>query len=187
MMYIPEIIVMTVAIFGSNIISYPNSNNQYLPFITRTTQYGELMKTIFILIVISMILLSSSPSIADDDYVTFAKSLTADKYDQSLPSLPIEQWLTSVLPHGIVASWGRYVTDCGEQTGVPAIDKDRDMPLCAEIEFKENGRSVGYILLFIGTENKGISSVNAELYSGEMRRNDVSIKLNKLGDLKNIK
>jgi hypothetical protein len=145
------------------------------------------MRTIFILIVINMILLSSLPSIADDDYVTFAKSLTADKYDQSLPSLPIEQWLTSILPHGIVASWGKYVTDCGEQMGVPAIDKDRDMPLCAEIEFKENGRSVGYILLFIGSEKKGITSANAELYYGEMRRNDVSIRLKKLGDMKKMK
>jgi hypothetical protein len=145
------------------------------------------MRIIFILIVINMILLSSLPSIADDDYVTFAKSLTADKYDQSLPSIPVEQWLTSILPNGIAASWGKYVTDCGEQTGVPSIDKDRDMPLCAEIEFKEDGRSVGYILLFIGTEKKGISNVNTELYYGEVRRYDVSIRLNKLGDLEIMK
>ena len=134
-----------------------------------------------------MILFSSLPSIAYDNYITFAKSLTADKYDQSLPSIPVEQWLKSILPHGIVASWGKYVTDCGEQTGVPAIDKDRDMPLCAEIEFKENGRSVGYILLFIGTEKKGISNAHTGLYYGEVRRNDVSIRLNKLGDLEQIR
>jgi hypothetical protein len=145
------------------------------------------MRTAAVVIAISTLLLSSSPSAADDDYMTFAKSLTAKEYDQSLPPLPVDQWLTSVLPHGIVALWGTYVTDCGELTGVLATDMDRDMPACAEIELKENGRSAGYILLFIGSEKKGKSNTNAGLYSGEISRDGVVIKLKKLSDLKNMK
>jgi hypothetical protein len=145
------------------------------------------MRTLFTLIVINMILLLSSPSIADDDYIALAKSLTAKEYDQSLPSLPVEQWLTAALPHGIVASWGKYATDCGERTGVPATDRDRDMPMCAEIELKENGRAAGYILLIIGTEKRGISSRDAGFYYGEMSRNGVNIKMKKLSDLGKIR
>jgi hypothetical protein len=146
------------------------------------------MRTVVTLIVINMMLLSSVPSIADDDYITFAKSLTANKYDQSLPPLPVEQWLTSVLPHGVVSLWGKYVTDCGERTGVPAIDMARDMPMCAEIEFKEDGRSVGYILLFIGTEKRGkLANVDPGLYSGEISRDGIMINLKKLSDLSKIR
>jgi hypothetical protein len=79
------------------------------------------------------------------------------------------------------------VTDCGEQTGVQAADKDRDMTMCAEIELEESGRSVGYLLLFIGTENGGISNTNTGLYYGEMSRNGASIKLRKLSDLKKMR
>jgi len=105
-------------------------------------------------IIVFMIFFASSPTMADDDYVRFAKSLSAEKYDKSLPSVPVEQWLTSALPRGIAAAWGDNVTDCGEQTGNPAIDSERDMPLCAEIELKQKDKSVGYLLLFVGTEKK---------------------------------
>lgn len=81
-----------------------------------------------------MMLLAPSPSPADDDYVVFARSLLARDFDASLPAEPIEQWLKASLPEGMKAIWGEYATDCGEQTGVPAIDKERDMPLCVEIE-----------------------------------------------------
>ncbi len=121
------------------------------------------MRTVFALIMISTTLLSSSPSTADDDCIAAAKSLTANQYDQSLPALPVEQWITSALRNGMAAVWGEYATDCGERTGVPATDRDRDMPMCAEIELKENGRSAGYIHLIIGTEKRGISSRNARV------------------------
>lgn len=145
------------------------------------------MRTVLALIVINTMLLSSSPSMADDDSIAFAKSLTAKEYDQNSPPLLIEQWLTSVLPRGIVALWEKYVTDCGEQTGVQAMDKERDMPMCAEIELKENNRSVGYILLSVGTERKGKSRTDAGLYYGEISRNGFNVRLRKLSDLKNIR
>lgn len=128
-----------------------------------------------------------SPALADDDYLSFAKSLQAKDYDSNLPPMPIEQWLKSVLPHGIMAVWNPNITDCGEQTGDPAIDKDRDMPMCAEIELKENSRLVGYLLLFIGTEKKGKLKEDAGLYYGDIKKNEETITLKKLGDLSKIK
>jgi len=60
-----------------------------------------------------------------------------------------------VIISGIATAWGNNVKDCGEQTGDSAIDRERDMPLCAEIELKKKEKSVGYLLLFVGTEKKG--------------------------------
>jgi hypothetical protein len=145
------------------------------------------MKTIFILAILNIVLLTFSPSIAEDDYVTFAKSLMAKDYDESLPSIPIQEWLRSMLPNGLVALWNPAITDCGEQTGDPEIDKNRDMPMCAEIELKENGISVGYLLLMIGTQKKRKSKENAGLFYGFVTRQEKTINLRKLSDLSKMR
>jgi hypothetical protein len=127
------------------------------------------------------------PTLADDDYVTFAKSLLARDFDASLPAQPVEQWLISSLPKGITANWGKYVTDCGEQTGAPAIDKERDMPLCAEIELKLKEKAVGHLMLFVGSQTKGKLKELAKLYLGNIEQGNKTVRLKKLGDLKNMK
>ena len=109
-------------------------------------------------------------TLADDDYVSFAKSLPANNYDKSLPSIPTEQWLTSILPRGIIAVWGNRVTDCGEQTGDPAIDRERDMLLCVEVELKKK-------------DIRGVRALN-ELAFGQPLEADIVDKLrNNCADL----
>jgi len=148
---------------------------------------NKLIKTPVLAIVLSMLLFVSSPTMADDAYVNFAKSLPAKKYDKKLPSIPVEPWLTSILPRGIVAVWGENVTDCGEQTGDPEIDKERDMPLCAEIELKKKDKSVGYLLLFVGTEKRGKLKDDAALYYGYIKKDDKTIELKKLQEIMTMK
>ena len=145
------------------------------------------MKILSPAIVVFMILFVASQAMADDDYVSFAKSLPAKKYDRRLPSIPIEQWLSSALPPGVVAEWGNSVTDCGEQTGDPKIDKERDMPLCTEIEFKKKDKSVGYLLLFVGTEKKGKMKEAAGLYYGYIKQGDKTINLKRLQEITKLK
>jgi len=145
------------------------------------------MKILSPAIILFMVLFASSAALADDDYVSFAKSLPAKKYDKSLPSIPTGKWLTSILPPGIVAVWGNNVTDCGEQTGNPAIDRERDMPLCAEIELKKRDKPVGYLLLFVGTEKKGKLKEAAGLYYGYIKQGDKTINLKKLQEITKLK
>jgi len=139
------------------------------------------------LIIVFLILSASSPALADDDYVRFAKSLPAKDFDKSLPSVPTEHWLTLILPRDIAAVWGDNVTDCGEQTGDPAIDRERDMPLCIEIELKQKDKSAGYLLLFVGTEKKGRLKEAAGLYYGYIRQGDKTIDLKKLHEITKLK
>ena len=101
-----------------------------------------------------------------DVRVQFAKSLPAQAYDATLPAVPVEQWLAAHLPQGVTAHWGEFITDCGEQTGDPAVDRQRDMPLCAEVELKRNDKLVGYLLLAVGTSKKGVSREQAGLFFG---------------------
>lgn len=138
-------------------------------------------------IIVFFMLFASSLTLADDDYVRFAKSLPARNYDKNLPSVPTEHWLTSILPSGIVAVWGDNVTDCGEQTGDPAIDRERDMPLCIEIELKQKDKSAGYLLLFVGTEKKGKLKEAAGLYYGYIRQGGKTIDLKKLHEITKLK
>jgi hypothetical protein len=145
------------------------------------------MKAISVAIILSMLLFGAFQAIADDEYVSYAKSLPAKKFDNSLSSIPTEQWLTSSLPTGITAVWGKKVTDCGEQTGDSEIDKKRDMPLCAEIELKKKDRLVGYLLLLVGTKKKGKNVEAVGLYYGYIKQGDKTIDLNKLQDVTRLK
>jgi hypothetical protein len=145
------------------------------------------MKIHLLAVVVFMILSAASPALADDDYVSYAKSLPAKQFDNSLPSIPTEQWLASSLPSGIVAVWENNVTDCGEQAGDPEIDKKRDMPLCAEIELKKKDKSVGHLLLLVGTEKKGTEVEAVGLYYGYIKKGAKTIDLNKLQEVMKLK
>ena len=138
---------------------------------------------LFLLCIFPTVLLLPLGAAADDEKVLFSKSLTAKEYDHSLPSVPIEKWLRSVLNRNTVIEWSPHITDCGEQTGNPDIDKGLDIQLCAEVELKEDNKVVGYLLLFIGTEKEGLSKEKAGLYYGYINLHGKEITIKKLSDL----
>lgn len=144
------------------------------------------MKTLATVIVAIILFCAPEQTLAANDYVTFAKSLLAKDYDSSLPSVSIEQWLESILPHGTVTVWGNNETDCGEQTGDPDIDKERDMPLCVEVTLVQKNRTVGYLSLLVGTDKKGKLKNNAGLYYGFIKQGEKTINLKKLRELKKL-
>jgi hypothetical protein len=145
------------------------------------------MKIRLLAVVVFMILFKAAPALADDDYVSYSKSLPAKKFDKSLPSIPTEQWLASSLPAGIVAVWRNNVTACGEQTGDPETDKKRDMPLCVEIELKKKDKFVGYLLLLVGTEKKGKEVEAVGLYYGYIAKGAKTMDLNELHEVIKLK
>jgi hypothetical protein len=140
------------------------------------------MRTL-VLFFIGLLLVTSSPSRADDDAVLFARSLLARDFDANLPAQPIEKWLLASLPKGIKAHWEEYATDCGEQTGDPAIDKTRDLPLCVEIELRRVGKPAGSLMLFVGTQKGGTTKEHVGLYFGNIMQGNKTVWLKKLGDL----
>jgi hypothetical protein len=76
---------------------------------------------------------------ADDELVKKARLLSTRDFDKTLSTQPVEEWLRAHLPTSYEVIWGEHISDCGESTGT-AADKERDMPLCAEVEIREKKR-----------------------------------------------
>jgi hypothetical protein len=130
---------------------------------------------------VSLTCVASGNACADDGFVTAAKSLTARAFDKTLPEQPVESWLRAHLPAGYQIVWGEEVTDCGEGGGGPI--EGRDMPLCAEVVVKSEGKMVGYLALVVGTHKRGLLKGGYELYFGYLERTGVRHDLKHLRDL----
>ena len=100
-----------------------------------------------------------------------AKSTLASQIEPGLPEEPIEYWLQSIVEKDAVWSW--ELNDCGEQSGNPEIDKDRDMPICGGIEVTENERVI-YLYFLIGFNETGIAGSRELYFAGVSQRDSVA-------------
>lgn len=88
--------------------------------------------------------------------ITAAKQAVVRSLDPSLPRVPFSQWLRDVVGPDAATKW--EVNDCGEQTGNPALDKDRDFPMCAEALVTLPGQRVLHVSIVVGTFKKGVGA-----------------------------
>jgi hypothetical protein len=137
------------------------------------------------LLIAGVLGLASWKAQADDQYVRTAKSLSVWHFDKTLPDQPVEKWMRVNLPTGYEAVWGPYITDCGESTGSP-VDRERDMPLCAEIELRKGGEVKGYLALFVGTQKRGLVQEGAGLYFGYLEHRGKKYEFRRLSDLLHV-
>ncbi len=128
------------------------------------------------------LLVAIAPVNAEDLYVAHAKRLPARAFDRMLPNQPVQAWIDANLPAGHRAEWGARITDCGEATGGLA-DRERDMPLCAEVEIEEGDEPRGYLALFVATERQGLLSEGMGLYFGYLDHGGILHHFWQLGDL----
>jgi len=73
---------------------------------------------------------SVAEKVSEERMITFVKGIPAKEFDSSLPKMRLERWLMDVAGNGLPLRW--ELNDCGEQTGDPATDKKRDIPVCVE-------------------------------------------------------
>jgi len=142
-------------------------------------------KLVFIFLTAVLFCSAYSGVLADDALVMKAKSLSAKHFDETLPDQPIEEWLRRHLPAEYEVVWGKYITDCGESTG-GASDKERDMPLCAEVEIRKGTKIVGYLALFVGTQKRGLLNDSAVVYFGHLEHRGMKYNFRKLREILNI-
>ena len=83
-------------------------------------------------------------------------------------------------------SWSEHITDCGEGTG-SAIDMQRDMPLCAEIDVMDGPKVTGNLVLLVGTQKRGLLKDGIGLYSGYLERRGTRYNFNRLSDVLKVK
>jgi hypothetical protein len=143
-------------------------------------------KLLLALLAVTLVCSVSINAPADDDLVKKAKSLDAQDFDKTLPAQPVEDWLRAHLPASYEVIWGEHITDCGESTGT-ATDKERDMPLCAEVEIREGEKVVGSLSLFVATQKRGLVRDGVEFYSGYLERHGMKYDFTRLSDILKIK
>jgi hypothetical protein len=96
--------------------------------------------------------------------VAAAKRAIAADVAPSLPRVAIEAWLRDLAGPGATAVW--EASDCGEQTGNPALDRGRDFPLCADVRIAmASGRTLSLSFL-VGTMQEGAGG-KAALFMGQ--------------------
>ena len=96
--------------------------------------------------------------------INAAKNSIARDMDKTLPQVTFETWLQGLAGTQAVLTWS--VTDCGEQSGNPALDRGRDFPMCAEVNVKLPGNRLLSLSLLAGSMGRGLTVVPLKLYSG---------------------
>lgn len=81
------------------------------------------------------------------------KKMMVSELDARLPRESFAAWLARIAGPKAKIFW--EVNDCGEQTGDPSADEDRDSPACVQASlFLSDGREFG-ALISVGTWQKG--------------------------------
>jgi|SRR5579859_227706 len=135
--------------------------------------------------VLGLILASASLSAHSSDSkeekaaIDHAKAVMVSSLDDRLPKITLEYFL-AYESEGAEIHW--EVNDCGEQSGNPEADRDRDFPMCVEADFDVHHRAVS-VFIVIGTAGKGPSG-NPELFSASITDQDGKThSVPRLGDL----
>lgn len=109
-----------------------------------------------------------------------AKDTSVRSLDGALPDVSLE-FFVKTEAGGTPISW--EVNDCGEQTGNPELDKDRDFPICVSAEFETKDHRRTNISISMGTIKKGVS-VKPELRDIVVTDSDGLVRpVRKLSDL----
>ena len=111
-----------------------------------------------------------APRQPDAVVIQAAKRSNVQDIDPKLKKMTFELWLRSVVGTQPTMKWG--VTDCGEQTGNPAIDRGRDFPMCAEVTVSLSEERELVLEVAMGTFNKGLTGEKPGLFFGVLKTGD---------------
>jgi hypothetical protein len=104
----------------------------------------------------------AAPAQTDAPAVVAAQRVLVSDLSSSLPHTPLGAWLRGVAPADSSLTW--EASDCGEQTGNPAVDHARDLPLCASVDVALAGGRRLSLSFLVGTSRQGISGRPALYY-----------------------
>lgn len=93
--------------------------------------------------------------VSDEALINGVKQSNVHSIDPTLPSVTFDDWLRGIVGTSRPTTW--VVNDCGEQTGDPAIDRNRDMPMCVEVRVTLEDASDLSLSLMVGTWRTGVA------------------------------
>ena len=86
--------------------------------------------------------------------IRLAQQIPVSALDPDLPDKPLLPWLAEALGPAAKIEW--EVTDCGEQTGNPDLDRGRDFPLCVDAVATWPDGRMAIVSVVMGSFQKGI-------------------------------
>ena len=100
----------------------------------------------------------SSASKREKTAIQRVKKAPVSLLDRGLPKVSLEFFLKSE-GEGAPIRW--EVSDCGEQTGSPAVDQERDFPKCVVADMELRDRHAVTVFIAVGTLKSGLVGVPA--------------------------
>lgn len=95
------------------------------------------------------------PQITQEDAIDLLEQYPAARLDSLLPKTAFLSWFREIVGSTAKITW--EINDCGEQTGVPAVDQERDLPVCFEISALLPDRQIIGVAIAVGTQKKGLN------------------------------
>jgi len=105
--------------------------------------------------------------VSEAEGLKFAKKISTAELDAGLKSEPFGDWIAEVAGAQAGLTW--EMNDCGEQTGDPATDNKRDIPVCVSVDAELPDRRNIAAMILVGTRERGLAGKPAiyDLYWAE--------------------
>ena len=87
--------------------------------------------------------------------ISAAKNAVVQDMEKTLPRVTFEAWIQGLVGAEVALKWS--TNDCGEQTGNPALDRGRDLPICAEVQVAVAGERQLSLSLMVGSTSRGLT------------------------------
>lgn len=123
-----------------------------------------------LLLVILIFCGTALAQLAEQVAIERAKNALVSSFDRNLPKVTLEAFLTNATNKG-QSVW--EVNDCGEQSGDPESDSQRDIPICAQVRITVPNGSKANVMVAVGTSKKGISG-RPELFDVSVTRDGLT-------------
>ncbi|RPI05059.1 MAG: hypothetical protein EHM64_07790 [Ignavibacteriae bacterium] len=138
------------------------------------------MKRLFSLLVLLSLTQCVQAQVSEIEIIDYIKQIPVSQLDSALPGDPFSVWLKGISGQSAAFQW--EMNDCGEQTGNPAIDAERDMPTCVGVQGSLADHRVISIMIMTGTIRSGLSPEPA-IYDIYLQTGSVFQNFKRLRDL----
>ena len=92
--------------------------------------------------------------ISEDEAVQYIQEIPVSRLESGLPNQPFGEWVASISGPETKLYW--EINDCGEPSGDPAVDDDRDLPVCVSVDGElADGRNI-VVSILVGTWEQGL-------------------------------
>jgi len=118
-----------------------------------------MKRELTVLVLVLLLITPAYSQITQEDAIDLLEQYPAVRLDSLLPKTAFLGWFRNLVGSEAKITW--EINDCGEQTGVPAVDQQRDFPVCFEISAVLPDRRIIGVAIAVGTEKKGLSGAPA--------------------------